>query len=90
MQLQAGNHQSKLEEAIHSLTDRSDELDSTKIQEAAQETAQKCSSMMQTYLGLDPDSSEASEAIEFLCLAEGGEVTHYEYWFLYRSNLIVK
>ena len=30
---------------------------------------------MQTYLGLNPDSSEA---IEFLCLAEGGEVTHYE------------
>ncbi len=27
------------------------------------------------YLGEDPDSSEA---IEFLCLAEGGEVTHYE------------
>jgi hypothetical protein len=31
--------------------------------------------MMRTYLGVDPDSSEA---IEFLCLAEGGEVTHYE------------
>ena len=31
--------------------------------------------MMKTYLGQDPDSSEA---IEFLCLAEGGEVTHYE------------
>jgi hypothetical protein len=31
--------------------------------------------MIQTYLGLDPASSEA---IEFLCLAEGGEVTHYE------------
>jgi rubrerythrin len=31
--------------------------------------------MMQTYLGVDPGSSEA---IEFLCLAEGGEVTHYE------------
>ncbi len=30
---------------------------------------------METYLGGDPDSSEA---IEFLCLAEGGEVTHYE------------
>lgn len=30
---------------------------------------------MQIYLGADPDSSEA---IEFLCLAEGGEVTHYE------------
>jgi ferritin-like protein len=30
---------------------------------------------MKTYLGDDPD---CSEAIEFLCLAEGGEVTHYE------------
>jgi len=30
---------------------------------------------MQTYLGNEPDSSEA---IEFLCLAEAGEVTHYE------------
>jgi ferritin-like protein len=30
---------------------------------------------MQTYLGKDPDSSET---LEFLCLAEGGEVTHYE------------
>jgi len=31
--------------------------------------------MKQTYLGNEPDSSEA---IEFLCLAEAGEVTHYE------------
>jgi hypothetical protein len=31
--------------------------------------------MMNTYLGEDPDSSEA---IEFLCLSESGEVTHYE------------
>ena len=46
-----------------------------KIQQVAQETAQKCSTMMQTYMGPDLDSSEA---IEFLCLAEGGEVTHYE------------
>ena len=30
---------------------------------------------MKIYLGKDPDSCEA---IEFLCLAEGGEVTHYE------------
>jgi rubrerythrin len=30
---------------------------------------------MKIYIGEDPDSSEA---IEFLCLAEGGEVTHYE------------
>ena len=31
--------------------------------------------MMHIYLGEDPDSSEA---LDFLGLAEGGEVTHYE------------
>ena len=30
---------------------------------------------METYLGEDPDTQEA---LEFLCLAEGGEVAHYE------------
>ncbi len=76
MQSQAGNHQSKLEEMVQNLADGSgSELDPTKVQQVAQETSLKCSSMMQTYLGLDPDSSEA---IEFLCIAEGGEVTHYE------------
>lgn len=75
MQSQAGNHQSKLEETVRNLTNISEKLDSSKIQQVAQETAQKCSRMMETYLGQDPDSSEA---IEFLCLAEGGEVTHYE------------
>ena len=75
MQSQAGNHQSKLEEVVQNLADGNDELDPTKVQDVAQETAQKCSTMMQTYLGADPDSSEA---IEFLCIAEGGEVTHYE------------
>ena len=75
MQSQAGSHQSKLEETVRNLTNSSEKLDSSKIQQVAQETAQKCSIMMETYLGQDPDSSEA---IEFLCLAEGGEVTHYE------------
>ena len=75
MQSQAGNHETKLEGVVQSLADGSGEFDPTKVQQVAQETAQKCSSMMQTYLGEDPDSSEA---IEFLCLAEGGEVTHYE------------
>jgi hypothetical protein len=76
MQSQTGNHQSKLEEIVQNLADGSgSELDPTKVQQVAQETSLKCSSMMQTYLGLDPDSSEA---IEFLCIAEGGEVTHYE------------
>lgn len=75
MQSQAGKHQSKLEELVQNLASGEEQLDPTKVQQVAQETAQKCSSMMQTYLGADPDSSEA---IEFLCLAEGGEVTHYE------------
>jgi hypothetical protein len=30
---------------------------------------------METYLGEDPDSQEA---LEFICLAEGADVTHYE------------
>lgn len=72
MQKEAGNHQSKLEQLVHKL---SGSLDSAKIQEAAQETERKATEIMKIYLGEDPDSSEA---IEFLCLAEGGEVTHYE------------
>jgi hypothetical protein len=72
MKKEAGNHQSKIEQLVLKL---SSSLNSTKIQEAAQETEQKASEIMKTYLGEDPDSSEA---IEFLCLAEGGEVTHYE------------
>ena len=50
-------------------------LDSINIQKVANETAQKISEMMKIYLG---ESRDSSEAIEFLCLAEGGEVTHYE------------
>ena len=30
---------------------------------------------MSTYLG---DDADTSEALEFLCIAEGGEVAHYE------------
>jgi rubrerythrin len=73
MKKQANNHQANLEELIPSL--ESEGLSSENIQNAAQETEQKAAEMMKTYLGEDPDSSEA---IEFLCLAEGGEVTHYE------------
>lgn len=64
MRKEASNHQTQLEE-----------LDSENIQEVAKETTQKASEIMKTYLGEEPDSSEA---IEFLCLAEEGEVTHYE------------
>lgn len=72
MREEASNHQKKLEQLVQKL---SGSVDSSKIQEAAQETEQKASEMMKIYLGEDPDSSEA---IEFLCLAEDGEVTHYE------------
>src|ERR1041385_1269809 len=74
MRNQANNHQTNLEELVQDLSE-SQGLDSSNIQEVANETAQKASEMMSTYLGESPDSSEA---IEFLCLAEGGEVTHYE------------
>ena len=72
MRKQANNHQTDLEELILS---PSLGLDSINIQKVANETVQKGSEMMKAYLGETPD---ASEAIEFLCLAEGGEVTHYE------------
>jgi ferritin-like metal-binding protein YciE len=72
MKKQANNHQTDLEELVSS---PSLGLDSINIQKVANETVQKASEMMETYLGESPDSSEA---IEFLCLAEGGEVTHYE------------
>jgi len=74
MKKQANNHQMNLEEFVRALSE-SEGLSSGNIQETAQETQQKVAEMMKTYLGEDPDSSEA---IEFLCLAEGGEVTHYE------------
>jgi hypothetical protein len=73
MKKQANNHQSNLENLIPAL--ESEGLSSENIQNAATETEQKAAEMMKTYLGEDPDSSEA---IEFLCLAEGGEVTHYD------------
>jgi rubrerythrin len=73
MKKQANNHQANLEELIPAL--ESEGLSSESIQNAATETEQKATEMMKTYLGENPDSSEA---IEFLCLAEGGEVTHYE------------
>jgi hypothetical protein len=75
MQEQAGNHQAKLERIIDSLPKSEAQIYSTKIYQIAEQTAEKCHKIMQTYLGDDPDSSEA---IEFLCLAESGEVTHYE------------
>jgi len=74
MRKEAINHQTKLEQLVQKLS-QSQGLNSENIQSTALETERKATQMMYTYLGSDPDSSEA---IEFLCLAEGGEVTHYE------------
>ena len=74
MKKQANNHQIQLEGLLPKLSE-SEGLDSNNIQTISTETEQKASQIMRTYLGEEPDSSEA---IEFLCLAEAGEVTHYE------------
>ena len=73
MKEQANNHQTNLEELVPAL--ESEGLSSEDIQKTESETEHKASEIMKIYLGKDPDSFEA---IEFLCLAEGGEVTHYE------------
>ena len=72
MKKEAGNHQTQLKELVEKL--KSGELDSRNIEEVAKET-EKAFTIMKTYLDEEPDSAEA---IEFLCLAEEGEVTYYE------------
>jgi ferritin-like protein len=74
MKQEANNHQKKIEQLVENLS-KSEGLDSQSVQESAKETQQKASQMMHIYLGEDPDSSEA---LDFLSLAEGGEVIHYE------------
>ena len=74
MKKEAGDHQTRIEQLMQGVSE-SEGLDQESIRENAQETSQKASEMMQTYLGEDPDTLDA---LEFLCLAEGGEVTHYE------------
>jgi ferritin-like metal-binding protein YciE len=74
MREEAGGHESKLESVIRDIVE-SEGLDDASIEEHASETVEKATEMMKTYLGEDPDTLDA---LEFLCLAEGGEVTHYE------------
>jgi ferritin-like metal-binding protein YciE len=73
MKEQANNHQTYLEELVLDLA--SEGLSLEVMYKTESETEQKASEIMKIYLGKDPGSFEA---IEFLCLAEGGEVTHYE------------
>ena len=74
MKEEASRQEQQMEELVQQLTE-SDGLDSGKIESTAEETAEKVSKIMETYLGEDPDTQEA---LEFLCLTEGDEVTHYE------------
>jgi len=74
MKEEAGDQEEEMQQLVQELTE-SDGLDASTIEEKAEETAEKAAKIMETYLGEEPDTEEA---LEFLCLAEGGEVTHYE------------
>jgi rubrerythrin len=74
MKNDAAGHQKKIEKIMQKISE-SEGLNQDNIRQHAEEASQKASQMMQTYLGDDPDTLDA---LEFLCLAEGGEVTHYE------------
>jgi ferritin-like metal-binding protein YciE len=75
---EAQNHQTQIEQLCDRLSKSGQaqlKINPQNVKSTASETEQKASQMMSTYLGNDADTSEA---LEFLCLAEGGEVTHYE------------
>ena len=74
MKEEAGNQEKEMKDLVQELSD-SDGFDPPTIEQKAEETAEKVSKIMETYLGEVPDTQEA---LEFLCLAEGGEVAHYE------------
>ena len=74
MQKDANGHELKLQKLVEKVTE-SEELDSQSIEKHANETVEKTSEIMKTYLGEDPDELDA---MEFLCIAEGGEMAHYE------------
>ncbi len=76
IQKQATSHEEQIQEVLLELSEDKDiKLDVQQVEQTAEETEQKVTQIMKTYLGKEPDTSEA---LEFLCLAEGGEVTHYE------------
>ena len=74
MQNDANGHEQKLQKLVEKVIE-SEKLNSQSIEEHARETVEKTSEIMKTYLGEDPDELDA---MEFLSLAEGGEMAHYE------------
>ena len=88
---EASSHEEKINKLISDLSEEEEnealKIDQNKIEEIAKETEKKATKMMKTYLGEDPDSSEA---IEFLAIAEGAEVIHYEVLNAICKNFKVK
>ena len=74
MQEEANTQQNEMEALVKEIAE-DEGFDIENINSVSNETAQKASKIMETYLGEEPDTQEA---LEFLCLAEGAEVTHYE------------
>jgi len=74
MKEEANTQQQEMEDLIKEIAE-DEGFDIKNITSVSEETAQKASTIMKTYLGENPDTQEA---LEFLCLAEGAEVTHYE------------
>jgi DNA-dependent RNA polymerase auxiliary subunit epsilon len=74
MQEEANTQQNEMEALVKEIAE-DEGFDLENINSVSEETAQKASKIMETYLGEEPDTQEA---LEFLCLAEGAEVTHYE------------
>jgi rubrerythrin len=90
MQEEASSHEDKINKLISDLSKEENDnlkINQDNIEEIAKETEKKATKMMKTYLGEDPDSSEA---IEFLAIAEGAEVIHYEVLNAICKNFKVK
>jgi polyhydroxyalkanoate synthesis regulator phasin len=74
MQEEANTQQNEMKSLVKEIAE-DEGFDKENINSVSNETAQKASKIMETYLGEEPDTQEA---LEFLCLAEGAEVfTNY-------------
>ena len=73
MKEEANTQQQEMQDLIKEIAE-DEGFDIKNINTVSEETALKASKIMKTYLGENPDTQEA---LEFLCLAEGAEVTHY-------------
>ena len=74
LQEEANTQQNEMKALVKEIAE-DEGFDIENINSVSNETAQKASKIMETYLGEEPDTQEA---LEFLYLAEGAEVTHYE------------